>query len=99
MEPYRITTEDGKKVVEMIRAFLAEEAQPEEFQAKLDDFRERLRDKLTDEELSYAADVSLDLDLYEQNPDLCSADPLLLNEERLRQSLKEYLGLAVIEDV
>lgn len=97
MEPYQITTEDGKKIVEMIRTFLAEGTKPEEFQVKLDDFRERLRDKLTDEELSYAADVSLDLDLYEPNPDLCSADPLLLNEERLRQSLKEYLDLAIVE--
>lgn len=98
MDPYRITTEDGKKIVEMLRAFLAGEVPLDGFQAKLDEFRERFEEKLSIEERCYAADVSLELDLYEPNPDICSTDPLLHDEEGLRQSLKEFLELAAVQE-
>ena len=99
MEPYRITTEDGKKVVEMVRDLLAGEVPLEGFQTKLDDFRDEAYERFTDSEHWYATNVSLVFEYYEPNPDIYSAEAGLYNEEKVRQRMKAYLEAAIIEDV
>lgn len=99
MDPYRITTEDGKKVVGMIRDLLAREISLERFQEKLDDFRDEAYERFTDSEYWYATNVSLVFEYYEPNPDIYSAEDGMYNEEKVRQRMKAYLEAAIIEDV
>lgn len=99
MDPYRITTEDGKKVVEMVRELLAGEVPLRGFQSKLEELILRSEEEFTDEEGCYADEVWMEFESYEPKSYIRATMPGLLDEEGLRQSLKEFLAAASIEGV
>lgn len=99
LDSYQITTEAGKKLVEMLRELLAGEVPLRGFQDKLEEFTLRSDDEFTDEEVCYADEVWREFEFYEPKPYIRATNPLLLSEEGLRQCLKKFLDAANIEDV
>lgn len=98
-DSYRITTEAGKKVVEMIRELLADEVPLRGFLDKLEEFTLRSEEEFTDGEVCYADEVWREFEFYEPKYYIRATNPLLVNEEGLRQRLKKFLDASLIEDV
>lgn len=100
MESYRITTEDGRKVIDMLKGILAGEIPLEGFQDKLDDFKDKEAfEKLTEDEFWFASEISDAFEYYEPNPDIRGTAEEFYGEEELMSQLKAILDLVIIKDV
>ena len=99
MEPYRITTEDGKKVVEMLRGIIAGEIPLEGFLDKLYDFKdEEAYERLTETEFWFASAISDAFEYYEPNPDIRDTAEEFYGEEELMSRLKVIQEAAQIAE-
>ena len=100
MEPYRITTEDGKKVGGMLKGILAGEIPLEGFLDRLYDFKDKEAfERLTEAEFWFASEITDAFEFYEPNPDIRGTAEEFYGEDELMSQLKGILEAAMIENV